>query len=557
MSTRCSSVDCSWRRDLCSQLRLYMSIQSLAILGYSSLSQRCKMHMPTPAGCQRSRCHQSLLRVVICAVVPALATSSGVVDDVCSGTGVRPVLLLPGFLGVPLYDSADKYDIEWPDFDTFGAKYGPTKLDLDLPMAWDGLEQALASVGPERSADDVLPSLDGLFGNMFEFTIYRQLQRLVSSWQHPRDASLKMYYTVAWDWRRDFYAEAPRVLAALRNVHEQTGCRAIMVGHSFGGRLLYETFARYGKEAADLTAAALYASSPLHGGATHVASLSIDPEVHVNLHRPPVDTLFTYPSVYTLAPTAALACRNAPYLLSNDTHECPEGTHPTGVNCDSPLCGRPASWPSGKPFFLPLDLQDPDVWLKIQAAQPTLKETTPEEEGHLRKALETARRASHHISGGGEAAVQKVHPPAAVVSMAIADRSLPPSPEKPAAMWHYITCTPTADFGREGSAPWCSALKRGGSIVGDGTINTFMMELAGAGWDRIIQTFRMVKPPPDWPPPLMGPHAASLAFAENSFRPLNCSHHALPNPTCSGENFPTLERVLCSLVFRADDPTAD
>ena len=89
--------------------------------------------------------------------------------------GVRPVLLVPGFLGSPLYDAAKGYDIEWPDYDTFGlSKYGPGAEDLDLPMHWQGLEQAKPSVGPERSADDDLPSLDGLFGELFEFTVRTQ-----------------------------------------------------------------------------------------------------------------------------------------------------------------------------------------------------------------------------------------------------------------------------------------------------------------------------------------------------------------------------------------------
>ena len=52
-----------------------------------------------------------------------------------------------------------------------------------------------------------------------------------------------MYYTAAWDWRRDLWAEAPRILRALRKVHEMTGCKAIMAGHSFGGRMLYTVLA--------------------------------------------------------------------------------------------------------------------------------------------------------------------------------------------------------------------------------------------------------------------------------------------------------------------------
>jgi pimeloyl-ACP methyl ester carboxylesterase len=101
--------------------------------------------------------------------------------------------------------------------------------------------------------------------------VYRQLERLARSWEHPRNASIPMYYTVAYDWRRDFWTEAPRVLRALQHVHAKTGCKAILVGHSFGGRLLYTTLARFGAQAAELVAGALYATSPFHGGATQVA----------------------------------------------------------------------------------------------------------------------------------------------------------------------------------------------------------------------------------------------------------------------------------------------
>ena len=116
------------------------------------------------------------------------------------------------------------------------------------------------------------------------------------------------------------------------------------------------------------------------------AALSIDPRVHVNIHRPPVDTLFTFPAVYTLAPTARDSCRNAEALFAKETKPCAPHSFPTGVNCDSPACGRPADWPAGTPFFLPLDLQDPAVWLQLGCAQPTLTrgEITAEEDVQLR-----------------------------------------------------------------------------------------------------------------------------------------------------------------------------
>ena len=112
---------------------------------------------------------------------------------------------------------------------------------------------------------------------MYALQIYRQLEKLARSQTHPKDASLSMYYTVAYDWRRDFWQETPRVMRALQNVYKKTGCRALTVGHSFGGRLLYTTLARHGKEAADLMGSVFYAASPFQGGATQVAgALSSD-----------------------------------------------------------------------------------------------------------------------------------------------------------------------------------------------------------------------------------------------------------------------------------------
>jgi pimeloyl-ACP methyl ester carboxylesterase len=99
--------------------------------------------------------------------------------------------------------------------------------------------------------------------------VYRQVQRLAESWKHPD--GVPMYYSVSWDWRRDVWDQAPRIMKALRNVYSKTGCKAILVGHSFGGRMLYTVLARYGQKAAELTAGALYAAAPFHGSATHVA----------------------------------------------------------------------------------------------------------------------------------------------------------------------------------------------------------------------------------------------------------------------------------------------
>jgi hypothetical protein len=92
------------------------------------------------------------------------------------------------------------------------------------------------------------------------------------------------------------------------------------------------------------------------------------------------------------------------------------------------------------------------------------------------------------VSGPASAAVQAIHPPAAVLSTMLEEASLPASPERPASMQHYITCIPSDSFGKpDAKEHWCKELDRGGSIAGDGTLTTFMMELSGPGWARSIQ----------------------------------------------------------------------
>jgi hypothetical protein len=111
-----------------------------------------------------------LLVVTVFTLAPRSVWS---LEDVCQSTGVRPVLLIPGFQGAPLYDKEKQYDIEWPDVDTFGqhSSFNPEPAAIDLPLEWDGLQQAPHRIGPERSDKDEYPGLDGFFGNVFEFAV--------------------------------------------------------------------------------------------------------------------------------------------------------------------------------------------------------------------------------------------------------------------------------------------------------------------------------------------------------------------------------------------------
>lgn len=70
-----------------------------------------------------------------------------------------------------------------------------------------------------------------------------------------------------------------------------------------------------------------------------------------------------------------------------------------------------------------------------------------------------------------------------------------------------------------------------------------------------MQTYRMTKRPPGWPPLLRNEHSASLLLAHNSFEPLDCRRVEMVHPGCVPEGeYPSLERLLCTLVHRADKP---
>lgn len=95
---------------------------------------------------------------------------------------------------------------------------------------------------------------------------------------------------------------------------------------------------------------------------------------------------------------------------------------------------------------------------------------------------------SDSVSGKVGLATQKIHPPGAIISLQLTEPDMKPSPEPPASMNHYITCIPSDSFGLSNATEhWCKDFERGGSMAGDGTLTTYMMELNGPGWERSIQ----------------------------------------------------------------------
>ena len=73
-----------------------------------------------------------------------------------------------------------------------------------------------------------------------------------------------MWYTLAWDWRRDLYEQSQFVAARVRALRAATGCRPIVAGHSYGGRLIYTAVARFA-DLSDEIAGMMYFTAPLVG----------------------------------------------------------------------------------------------------------------------------------------------------------------------------------------------------------------------------------------------------------------------------------------------------
>jgi pimeloyl-ACP methyl ester carboxylesterase len=92
---------------------------------------------------------------------------------------------------------------------------------------------------------------------------YSDLRDWVNLWKHPTNKSTEMFYTMAWDWRRDLWEQSTRVLARVETIYNATQCRPILVGHSYGGRLIYTGLGRYKEQLARYVAGVLYAVAPL------------------------------------------------------------------------------------------------------------------------------------------------------------------------------------------------------------------------------------------------------------------------------------------------------
>ena len=93
--------------------------------------------------------------------------------------------------------------------------------------------------------------------------VFGEIKDMVSTWEHPTDAAIPLFHTMAWDWRRDLWEQAERVLRHVTMVRETTMCRPLLVAHSNGGRMTYLAFGRYGTELSQHVAGVLYGAPNL------------------------------------------------------------------------------------------------------------------------------------------------------------------------------------------------------------------------------------------------------------------------------------------------------
>ena len=94
--------------------------------------------------------------------------------------------------------------------------------------------------------------------------VLSDLVSLVRGWENSTEAKgTQLLYTVSYDWRRDLFEQAERLATVVDKVVNDTGCKPVVVAHSFGGLITYGAIARFGKEIADKIQGVLYAGSPV------------------------------------------------------------------------------------------------------------------------------------------------------------------------------------------------------------------------------------------------------------------------------------------------------
>lgn len=111
----------------------------------------------------------------------------------------------------------------------------------------------------------------------------------------------------------------------------------------------------------------------------------------------------TWPSLAALIPSLNNTCVNA---VDEDeqgraSRPCAPQELRTGVDCANAACGRPGTWPSAAPFFLPVDLHNASQVLSLGGGQPVAPAGNSTEGGNdLQQANLQVRTAEWQLAAG-------------------------------------------------------------------------------------------------------------------------------------------------------------
>lgn len=99
---------------------------------------------------------------------------------------------------------------------------------------------------------------------------------IVRDWENSTEAmGMQLLYTVSYDWRRDLWEQSERMAAVVDKVVNDTGCKPIIVAHSFGGLVTYNSIARFGKATADKIQGVIYGGSPVQPAASSLSGVRL------------------------------------------------------------------------------------------------------------------------------------------------------------------------------------------------------------------------------------------------------------------------------------------
>eukprot|EP00892_Ulva_mutabilis_P005840 jgi/Ulvmu1/3628/UM017_0040.1 len=542
---------------------------------------------------------QCLSAIILCIVglvgVPQPVQAQG--EQCALGPYLRPVIVTTGFRGSLLFNSSNEFSVEWLDpADLVPGNGTEAQDDLRLPLKWNpaNLTQEQTPVGPEAFPGDEMPGLlfpNGTLSPLLQASL-THIVSIVQVWENSTEAQgMQLLYTVAYDWRRDLWEQADRMAEMVDFVLEETGCKPIIVAHSFGGLVTYNAIARFGKATADKIQGVLYGGTPVQPAASALSVFILGQPESGDLVDP--ELLFTYASLYALIPPPQDTCTNGPPLLAAsgpatspagapadapaaDVTECAPGDLRTGITCKSEACGRPADWPEGEPFYLGVDLHNPGTWqalgLGLPAARVIAGETelqsilySPEELQHIGFAAAAGERVCNATIGIDAADVAAIHPPAVQLSLHLTNVSIPGQPEPvDFSVPNSLECVPAPTFGQPNESQ-CELILPDELGPGDGlltTASTLFLEPDLFG-DK-LQVANVTVPSPFWlaaaqtlPDLPFSPHQAILQARTtplDSF--VDCSEFTATLEVVPGE-FPSLEAMLCALVLQGAPPAAD